>query len=165
MEIRYAAKGDLPAIVEIYNQAIGEKNATADIAPVKVDDRLNWLKEHTQDKYPVWVLLKDGLIAGWCSLSPYRPGRMALRYTAEISYYVHRDFRRQGIASALTEKAIDACEDLNLKTLFAILFEINTGSTRLLEKYGFELWGRMPDIADIDGKEISHVIYGLRVRD
>ncbi|MCP3967969.1 MAG: N-acetyltransferase [Lentisphaerae bacterium] len=164
MEVRFAGNKDLPAIVEIYNQAIEEKNATADITPIELEDRLQWLKDHSPDRYPVWVVEKDGAIAGWCSLSPYRPGRMALRYAAEISYYVHRNFRRQGIASVLTQKAIDACERLDLKTLFAILFEINTGSTRLLEKFGFESWGRMPDIADIDGKEISHVIYGLRVR-
>lgn len=162
-EIRIAVPDDVSAITEIYNQAVELRCATADISPVSIESRLLWLQEHAADQYPVFVALGNGSVVGWCSLSPYRPGRMALRYTAEISYYVHENFRGMGIASGLIAYAIKECPGLGLKSVFAILLDINTGSTRILEKFGFEKWGHMPDVADFDGQECGHLYYGRRI--
>ena len=164
MEIRFARQTDLVQIVEIYNQAVALKSATADLDPIEPADRLQWLKEHVPEEYPIFVAEADGKIAGWCSLSPYRRGRMALRYTAEISYYIHKDHRRMGVGSALVEHAITQCEKLGIKTLFALLLDVNVASVKLLEKHGFAKWGHMPNVADFDGEECGHLIYGLRVR-
>ena len=163
MNIRTAQYSDLPGIVEIYNQAVAQKGATADLTPVKVEDRTQWFEEHRDTEYPLWVAESSGNILGWCSLSPYRPGRMALRYTAEISYYIHRDHRRKGICTALMEHAISQCGPLGIRTLFALLLDLNTSSIHVLEKFGFHRWGHMPDIAEIDGRECGHLIYGRRV--
>jgi phosphinothricin acetyltransferase len=163
MKIRIAQQTDLAQILEIYNQAIALKSATADLTPVESSDRQQWLEDHVPEKYPVYVAEIDDQVVGWCSLSPYRRGRMALRYTAEISYYIHKDYRRMGIGSALAKHAIARCEKLDIKTLFALLLDINTPSVKLLEKLGFAKWGHMPNVADFDGKECGHLIYGLRV--
>ena len=135
------------------------------MAPVSIASRSAWLAEHREDKYPVFVADQLGNVLGWCSLSPYRPGRMALRHTAEISYYIHEDFRGMGIGSRLITHAIEQCPDLDIKTLFAILLDINTDSARLLEKFEFEKWGHMPRVADFDGLECGHLYYGRRVVD
>jgi L-amino acid N-acyltransferase YncA len=34
---------------------------------------------------------------------------------------------------------------------------------RLLRKHGFELWGRLPDVADFEGELVAHVYYGRKV--
>lgn len=162
-KIRVAVDGDVPAITEIYNQAVAMRSATADIEPVAVASRRAWLREHDPGRYPVYVADSDGTIMGWCSLSPYRPGRMALRYTAEISYYVHEQCRGRGVASALVAHAIDQGPQLGLKTLFAILLDVNADSSRLLEKFGFEQWGHMPKVADFGGSECGHWYYGRRL--
>jgi phosphinothricin acetyltransferase len=109
------------------------------------------------------VAERGGALAGWCSLSAYRPGRMALRHTAEISYYVHQDHRRSGVGSALIAHAIAQCPRLGLRTLFAILLDINRASASLLEKHGFARWGHLPGVAEIDGRECGHLYYGRRV--
>ena len=36
-------------------------------------------------------------ITGWASLSPYRAGRGAFDYTAEVSYYIDNKHHRKGI--------------------------------------------------------------------
>ena len=163
MKIRIARQADLVQIAEIYNQAVALKSATADLEPIEPGDRVQWLEEHVPEKYPIYVAEVDEKIVGWCSLSPYRRGRMALRYTAEISYYIHEGYRRKGIGSALVEYAIARCEKLGIKTLFALLLDVNVASVGLLEKFGFTKWGHMPNIADFDGRECGHLIYGLRV--
>lgn len=163
--IRLAQIDDLPAIVDIYNQAIPSKQSTGDTQPVRVEDRLTWFREHRPDEHPIFVAEAepDGQVAGWCSLSAYRPGRAALRFTAEISYYIALAYHRQGIATALVEHAIAFCPAIQIRHLFAIVLEGNQASLRLLEKMGFEQWGYLPRVADFDGKEVGHLYYGRHV--
>ncbi len=165
LDIRLAAAADVPAITEIYNQAIALKSATADTAPVSVDERRAWLAGHDARRYPVFVADQAGAVLGYASLSPYRPGRGALRHTAEISYYIRAGFRGLGIGSRLVAHAIAQCPRLGLKTLFAIILDINAESVRLLEKFGFRQWGHLPGVAELDGAECGHLYYGRRVAD
>jgi L-amino acid N-acyltransferase YncA len=86
--IRVSTLNDLSAIVSIYNEAVASRFATADTAAVTLDSRRDWFAEHEPTNHPIFVWEDANEIKGWCSLSPYRRGRMALRFTAEISYYV-----------------------------------------------------------------------------
>jgi len=163
MNIRIAKYEDLELMVEIYNQAIAAGEKTADITPVSTDEREPWFEEHPPDKYPILVAESDGSIAGYLTISAYRPGRTALRYTAEVSYYIHSLYHHQGIASNLLKYAIDICPSLRIKTLLAIVIESNRASIRVLEKYGFERWGFLPRVAEFGGNEVGHLYYGLRI--
>ncbi len=165
MNIRIAQAEDLDAIVEIYNQAIIAGQKTADTMPVTVDGRMKWFEAHRAEKYPLLVAEDGNEIVGYLTISAYRPGRMALRYTAEVSYYVHFDNHRQGTASKLLQHAIAICPSLQIRTLFAILMDSNLASIRLLEKYSFEKWGHMPRVAEFDGVEVGHLYYGLRIKE
>ena len=163
MKIRTATFDDIEAMVDIYNQAIAAGRKTADLTPVSIRDREKWFKDHTPDRYPILVAENGNQIVGYLTISAYRPGRMALRYTAEVSYYVHYEHHRQGIASKLLQHAIGMCPSLRIKTLFAILLDSNQGSIKLLEKFGFEKWGYMPRVAEFDRIEAGHLYYGLRI--
>ncbi len=161
--IRIAKLEDLPAMVTIYNEAVTARFATADTAPVTLDSRRDWFAEHSPLSHPIFVWEAANEIKGWCSLSPYRRGRAALRFTAEISYYVRADSRRKGIASHLIRHSFAACPSLRIKNLFAIVLELNPASRSLLEKFEFEQWGFLPRVADFDGHECGHVYYGRRI--
>jgi L-amino acid N-acyltransferase YncA len=163
MLIRFAQWEDLPAIVDIYNQSIPSRQSTGDTSPLRVEDRLAWFREHRPETQPIFVADVDGQTAGWCSLSAYRPGRAAFRFTREISYYIASRYHRRGIGSALTEHALAACPALQVRHLFAIVLEGNEASLRLLEKMGFAQWGYLPRVADFDGKEVGHLYYGRHV--
>ena len=161
--IRVASESDLPAIVEIYNQAVEQRFATADLRPVSVDQRRAWFDDHDPSSYPIHVFERDQAVLGWCSFSSYRSGREAVRGTAEISYYVGLESQGQGVGSALVAHAVREAPRLGKRVLFGILLERNHASIRLMEKCGFELWGRLPDVAMIDGELVSHVYYGRKV--
>lgn len=163
MQIRIANEDDLPQIVEIYNQAVDQGGATADLAQVTVESRRQWFRDHDPHSLPIWVADADGAIAGWCSLSAYRPGRLALRHTAEISYYVHRAHRRQGVARQLIRYAIEQCPSLDIRSLMTFTLDVNTPSIRILEEFGFSEWGHLPDIAELDGQTCGHLILGRPV--
>jgi len=163
MIVRLAQIGDLAAIVDIYNQAIPAKKFTGDTQFVQVEDKKAWFAEHRPDKHPLFIADVEGQVAGWCSLSAYRAGRPALRFTREISYFIAFDYHRQGIATALVKHAIAACPALQIRHLFAIVLEGNEASFRLLEKMGFEKWGFLPRVANFDGTEVGHLYYGLHL--
>ncbi len=163
MNIRIAELKDIKAIVDIYNQAVKVTQKTCDTEKITVASRRQWFDEHEVDKYPIFVAELDGVVVGYATISAYRPGRKALRFTAEVSYYIHFDYHRQGIASALLQYGIRMCPSLQIKTLFAIIVNSNIASVKLMEKYGFERWGHMPCVADFEGIEVGHLYYGLRV--
>lgn len=163
LTIRTATIDDLSSIVAIYNEAVEQRFATADLEPVTVQQRSTWFYEHDPASLPIYVAEHDGALVGWCSLSAYRPGRGALRRTAEISYYVNAGVRGRGVGTALVQHAIDQAPRLGKHVLFGILLEKNAASVGLLKKCGFELWGRLPDAALIDGELVSHVYYGRQV--
>lgn len=163
MNIRFALPDDLSSIVEIYNQAIKAGNATADLTLQTVEYRLEWFDEHNENDYPIYVLEKNSRVIGWGSLSPYRKGRKALKETAEISYYLDYDYHGHGFGRKLIEFIIDDCARLHIKNLFAILLEVNPKSIAILQKIGFEKWGFLPCVANLNGKICGHFIYGLNI--
>jgi L-amino acid N-acyltransferase YncA len=165
MKIRFAEEKDIHPINQIYNQSIPSKSSTAHLLPVSIEERVEWFKQHNTSQYPVFVAVENNVVIAWISLSPYRSGRQALRYTAEVSYYVHKDHQRKGIASSLMEYVIENCKKFTIKTLIAILMAHNINSIHLLKKFKFEEWGRLQKVLDIDGNEFDHLYYGLRVHD
>lgn len=163
LSIRIANQGDWQRIIDIYNQAVLEVGKTADTKPVSVKQRKAWLKLHEQKRYPILIAESESEIVGWCSVSPHRPGRKALDITAEISYYVDKNYRQKGIASLLIEKTIENAKYNGIKNLYAILLEINTNSINILEKFDFEKWGYLPKVAQINEKLLGQFIYGKNI--
>ncbi len=165
MQIRIATTGDLEQIIAIYNQAVMRGNCTADTEPLNVTERQDWFKEHTPEKYPIFVICgKDaGEVYGWCSLSAHRKGRMALANVAEISYYVDSKQQGKGIGNQLMQHALCTAPKCGLHNLFAILLDTNRASIALLEKYGFKQWGHLPDIAEFPDRICGQFIYGCKV--
>lgn len=97
MNIRIAERKDLEAIVEIYNQAISAGQKTADLTPFTTDDRKQWFEGHTPDKYPIIVAEEKEQVVGYLTIGEYRSGRNALRHTAEVSFFIHFEYHRQGL--------------------------------------------------------------------
>ena len=167
MQIRLAVEADLPAIVEIYNAAIPSRLATADLEPISVESRRAWLRSHG-DRYPVWVMTIGGhdiqsdqneQIIGWLSLQMFY-GRPAYHKTAEVSIYIAPEYQGKGIGKKLLDHAIASCSQLNISKLVGFVFAHNPASLSLFKSFGFEQWGFLPQIAELDGIEQSLVIIG-----
>jgi phosphinothricin acetyltransferase len=163
MTIRDAVESDLPAIVAIYNAAIPSRIATADLKPVSVESRLSWFNEHTPNYRPIWVMEVDGAMLGWLSFQSFYGGRPAYQATAEISIYVAPAYQRCGVGRQLLSRAIRQGPSLGLKTLVGYIFAHNKPSLQLLETMGFQNWGYLPKVAELDGVERDLVILGRRI--
>lgn len=164
MKIRIAKKRDLRDINIIANQAIKTGVSNAYTEPLPMSARRKWFKRFDRTQFPVFVAEKNEKVIGWLAFSPYRGGRDALRYTTEISYYVHEHHRGEGVGSKMVEYAIEIAPDYSFKNLFAIILDQNAASISLLKKFGFEQWAYLPKVADFWGKEMGQVYYGIRIK-
>ncbi|PYJ00332.1 MAG: hypothetical protein DMF00_08170 [Verrucomicrobia bacterium] len=163
MIIRDAVEADLPDIIEIYNATVPTRMVTAEFEPTTVEARLPWFDEHSPDQYPFWVAESEGRVIGWLDFKKFLP-RSAYRGTAEISVYVDDKFRRRGVARELLEKAIAVAPSLGIIALVGLIFGHNEPSLKLFERLGFERWGFLPGIAQLDGVQRDLVVVGLHCR-
>ena len=163
MTIRHATETDLPAIVAIYNAAIPSRMATADLEPVSVASRLAWFNGRSHNIRPIWVVEVEGVVAGWLSFQSFY-GRPAYHTTAEISIYIAPAYHQRGLGQQLLSLAIHQSSSLGLNTLLGLIFAHNQPSLKLFEKFSFQRWGYLPQVAQLDGLERDLVIMGLRVK-
>jgi len=161
--IRRAKKTDLEIINEIYNQAVAKQYQTADLIPVTLAQRKVWFDDHDAERYLIHVIELNNRIVGWSSLSKYREGRGALKNTAEISYYIESTHQGKGYGTNLLERTILEAQGVGFKNLVALLLSSNEISIRILEKYAFREWGRIPRVAEIGSNQFDHLYFGRRI--
>jgi L-amino acid N-acyltransferase YncA/predicted O-methyltransferase YrrM len=160
MIIRDAIEADLPAIVRIYNATVPTRMVTAELEPTTVEARLPWFREHSPEQYPFWVAESGDRVIGWVDFKKFLP-RCAYRGTAEISVYVDEKFRRRGVGQRLLEHAIARAPSLGFTALIGLIFGHNEPSLKLFERLGFERWGLLPDVAQLDEETRDLVVVGL----
>ena len=170
LSIRLAAIDDLPRIVEIYNQSIAGKQATADLQPVSVADRQAWFDAHTGNRPLVVAQTRSetssetslGEIIGWGSLSDLY-ARPAYHISTEISIYVADEAKGQGVGKALVNYLIQIAPSCGVQQVVALIFAHNTPSLAMFEKLGFESWGKFKQVCDMQGFIADVVILGKSV--
>ncbi len=160
--LRNALIEDLQVIVDIYNSTIPGRMVTADTEPVSVNDKLRWFNEHNPEKRPLWIVEYEGKTCGWVSLQSFY-GRPAYNATAEISIYLHENYRGKGLGKRILKKVFEECPRLGIETLLAFIFAHNEPSIRLFSGLGFEKWGLLPEVAVLDGVKHDLVILGKRI--
>jgi L-amino acid N-acyltransferase YncA len=160
--MRIANESDLPVIVSIYNSTIPTRQSTADTIEITVESRMEWFRQHNPDKRPLMVHEEDNKVVAWVSFQSFY-GRAAYDHTAEISIYVSPECRAHGLGRSLLEEALGITQRLDIKTVVGFIFSHNEPSIRLFKSFGFKEWGKLPEVAEMDGKEFSLSILGRRV--
>ena len=144
VKIRQAVAADLPAITEIYNEAILTTNATFDSEPKTVAQQETWFNSHNR-KHPILVAENPTGVIGWASLSEWST-RCAYADTAEISIYIKETFRNQGTGKQLMKEIMSAGEKYGLHTVLSRITDDNQASIHLHELAGFENIGVMREV-------------------
>lgn len=151
IKIRTAVSEDLSAIVKIYNSIIAEGAYTADLKPYTIESKNKWFLS-LQRKNDIFVITIHNNLVGYFYFSPWREGRDALNNIAELSFYIAETFRGQGLGNIILQDALQKAANKNLEYLLAILLDINAASIGLLKKFGFEISGHLPAIAQLKNK-------------
>lgn len=171
--VQRASIEDLPTVLEIYNQSIPGKQATANLAVVTIDERAAWFAEHLNSQTrPIYVvktlassektMSKSPTVVAWGSFSDLY-ARTAYHISTEISIYLHQEYHGQGLGSLLTRWMLTQAPNLGIQNVVALIFAHNQPSLGLFHKLGFEQWGYMPKVCDMQGFIADVVMLGLAV--
>ncbi|MBP3041723.1 N-acetyltransferase [Bacillaceae bacterium Marseille-Q3522] len=148
--IREAVLRDLPAMLEIYNEAIRNSAATFDLEEQTLEQRQKWFEKYGGN-YPLIVAETDGKVVGYSCLSHFRE-KPAYRHSTEISVYITATLRGKGIGKLLLQEIIDRAKKLGFHTVISGVTAGNEASEKLHEKAGFTLIGRFKEVGLKFGK-------------
>ena len=163
ISIRLARPEDLPAIADIYNDEVLHTCATFDTVPVTLEERRQWLDDHPPSRHPVVVAEIRGEVAGWASLSGWAT-KCAYARAAEVSVYVHREWRGLGAGKALFLDLIDRAREVGLGVLLArICTADGEASLRLHERVGFQRVGTLRRVGEKFGRILDVELLDLHL--
>lgn len=157
--IRPARQDDLAAVVAIYNSTIPGRNVTADLQPVSIEERRAWFDAHLNHAARPLYIVQDtsGNVQGWGSFSDYKT-RAAYCITAEISIYLAQAVRGQGWGKRLLAYMLAQAPVLGIRNVLAVIFGHNTASIKLFEQHGFDAWGHLPQVCDLENGHLADVV-------
>lgn len=134
-QIEPMAEADWDQVRAIYLQGIETGNATFET------DAPSWERWDQGHLRQGRLVARDGKrILGWVVLSPVS-ARAVYAGVAEVSVYVAKEARGQGVGQALLQSLISEAERAGLWTLQAGVFPENLRSLALLERNGFRRLG------------------------
>ena len=156
MLLREAREADLPAILEIYNDAVISSTAIWNEIVVDLDNRKAWLAARRAKGFPVLVAEKDGDVIGYASYGDWRAFD-GYRHTVEHSVYVEKSRRGGGVGRALMDALLVHAGAAGVHVMIAAIEAENTGSIKLHEKLGFRHTGRYAEVGTKFGRWLDLV--------
>ncbi|MBT2494518.1 N-acetyltransferase [Microbacterium sp. ISL-59] len=161
--IRAVRPADLPHVREIYNHFVSNSAVT-------LDERRSSIP-YWRDKYALLTRLElpflvavspAGVVIGYALAQPWA-GKNAYKYTVEDSIYLGPGAGGKGLGAALLQALIDACEQIGLREMVAVISDSGAeASIRLHEKLGFVEAGRMGRVGHKFGRDLG-TVYMRRV--
>jgi L-amino acid N-acyltransferase len=138
VEICPAQTTDIPAILDIYNDAVLNTTASWDYEPATLEQRTNWFEQHQLQGFPILVALDETRrVVGWGALSKFRD-KIGYQFTVEHSVYVAADRRGQGIGRIIVQALIDEARRIGKHVIVGGVEQSNEASLKLHRALGFE---------------------------
>lgn len=134
--IRLATADDLPAILDISNEAALTTVANFAVDPEPLSE---WEAAYaaTHETHPWLVATSNGQIIGFAKASPWR-GRCAYDYSVEVTVYVDPDHQRLGVGRALYTRLFEILTRQGYNAALGGISLPNDASVRLHEAFGMD---------------------------
>lgn len=157
MLLRELSSDDWPWIKRIY-----EEGLATGVATFETEAPTDW--EAWDQKYlPIcrWGAEEESKLMGWIALTPFSK-RWVYRGVGEISVYVGKGYRGNGVGRILMQKVLQEAPEQGFWTLQSAIFAQNTSSIQLHKELGFRQVGVRERIAKRDGKWHDNVLLEYR---
>ncbi len=156
METRKMLRSDWDTVSKIYGEGIATGFATFEKAIPSFEA---WDKAHLPTCRI--VAIENDHILGWAALSPVS-SRCVYGGVAEVSIYVGKEHKGQGVGILLMKTLISQSEEEGFWTLQSGIFPENEGSIALHRKAGFRYIGKRERIGQLDGEWKDNVLFERR---
>jgi RimJ/RimL family protein N-acetyltransferase len=142
LNVRPAEPGDASRLVDLAREVGAEEEGWLITggewrSPGEERRYLRWLRHHSDAA--VFVAEENGAIIGRLSIA--RDAHPASEHVADLGLMVAREFRRQGIGTALMEEAERWARDLGVRKLELHVFPHNEAAIALYRGLGYEKEG------------------------
>ncbi|MFN3764571.1 MAG: GNAT family N-acetyltransferase [Aliihoeflea sp.] len=142
--VRPATRADLPAIAEIYADAVQNGTSSYELVPPDLAEMTTRFAALEAGGFPYLAATRGERLVGYAYAGAFRP-RPAYRFIVENSVYVAPDAKGEGIGRLLMEALIDASKRLGFRQMVAVIGDgrSNSASVRLHAKLGFADAGKL----------------------
>jgi phosphinothricin acetyltransferase len=140
LTLRAAERHDAEAIRCIYNLEVTTTDVTFDLVPRTLDEQVAWIDEHSGAHPAIVATTRDGMIAGFGSLSAFKE-RPAYAPTVEDSVYVHEARRGLGVGRAIVDELVRLGREHGFHSVMARIVGGHEASIALHRACGFDLVG------------------------
>jgi L-amino acid N-acyltransferase YncA len=150
--IRDALLTDLPAVLDIYNDAVLNTTAIWNEQPVDLANREAWFAARQTQAYPILLAVDEAnQVLGYSSFGDWRPFE-GFRHTVEHSVYVRADQRGKGLGPLLIRALIERARACDKHMMVAAIESGNAASIALHARQGFISTGQMPQVGTKFGR-------------
>lgn len=164
MLVREATPADLPALLDIYNEAVVNTTASWDHDPWTAVRHADWYAHKAENGFPILVADQDGEVLGYASYSEFS-AKAGYSGTREHTVYLRVDARGRGIGRTLMEALIGQARARGVHTLIGRLSADNEPSLRLHAGLGFVEVGRLHEVGRKFGRWLDLVYLQLMLQD
>jgi phosphinothricin acetyltransferase len=112
--------------------------------------------------YPAYTMKLKGKVIGFCFIRAYNPFP-AFNRTAEISYFIHKDFSGKGLGKKSLQRLEEDARKMGISTLLASITSENIQSLEFHKRNGFIEYGRFPDIGKKFDKTFDIIWMGKKI--
>jgi L-amino acid N-acyltransferase len=161
--IRDTTENDIPAILDIYNEAVINTTAIYEYRPHTLEDRMAWFRKKLAEGYPVRVCLEGDIVAGYSTYGQFR-SFPAYKYTIEHSIYVRKDYRRRQIGSLLLKDLVEIAGAKGCAAMIGVIDGANSNSILMHEKFGFVKAGTLHSVGYKFGRWLDIVFYEYKLK-
>lgn len=159
MTLIECGRDQLPAVQEIFNEAIVNSTALYDYVPRSREVMEAWFETKEKAALPVIGLLDEsGAFMGFGSYGPFRP-HAAYQYTVEHSIYVDARFRGRGAGRLLLQALVHRARAQGFHMMIGVIDAENTASIALHEMAGFTPCGSIRHAGYKFGRWLDLALY------
>lgn len=137
LTLREAEAADAADIASIYNPYVEATIITFEEEPVSAAEMALRIEAVRSDGLPWLVAERGGRIVGYAYAAQWR-GRVAYRFSTEVTVYVARDELRTGVGSRLYGELLPLLRSRGFHVAIGGISLPNDGSVSLHEHLGFE---------------------------
>ena len=119
IEIRTADTVDAGRLLEIYDYYVSNTAISFEYETPSLDEFRERM-EHTIEKYPYLVLVRDGIIEGYAYAGPFK-GRAAYGWSSEISIYLDHSAQKCGLGRMLSEALEEALKKMGVLNIYGCI--------------------------------------------
>ena len=138
VDVQRVSLDDWPLLAQMYEEFPSSSDSLG-LPPRDRAQRTTWLDRFRREgiNFVAWV---DELIVGHLVLMPSE-------VVAEMAVFVRADYRRRGVAWALTKAAVKEARKRGLRSLWVLVSSNNSPALVGLPKFGFQVaWESMGEV-------------------